>query len=63
MDRLRPCPFCGGEAYINPKTYSPTCTKCLATIPSAKGILTKYFVKSGYREYMISLWNRRTKNE
>lgn len=66
MDRLRPCPFCGGEAYIDSKTLAPTCTKCQATIPSAasvKGIFRKYFDKSGYREYMISLWNRRTKNE
>ena len=59
MAELKNCPFCGGEAKWNKKKKAPECSKCLATIPSASGILRKFFDKSGYREYMASLWNRR----
>ena len=31
-------------------------------VPSAGGILRKYFNESGYRQYMTALWNRRINN-
>ena len=59
MTELKNCPFCRGKARWNEKTKAPECSKCLATIPSAGGVLRKFFDKSGYREYMAGLWNRR----
>lgn len=62
MTNLYPCPFCGGEAECNEKNKAPKCSQCEATIPSAEGIFRKYFDKSGYRQYMAALWNRRVNN-
>lgn len=59
MSELKNCPFCSGKARWNEKTKTSECSKCLATIPSARGILRKFFDKSGYREYMAGLWNWR----
>ena len=52
MTELDPCPFCGGKAGWDEKDKAPQCTQCKATIPSAGGILRKYFDKSNYRQYM-----------
>ena len=61
---LKSCPFCGGIARWNKKKMQPYCEKCLATIPSAKGFCSpKDVIKSGYKTYMISLWNNRVKNQ
>ena len=62
MAELKPCPFCGGEAEWDEKNKAPQCWQCKATIPSADGILRKYFDKSGYRQYTAMLWNRRADN-
>ena len=62
MTELDPCPFCGGKASWDEKNKAPQCTQCKATIPSAGGILRKYFDKSNYRQYMAALWNRRVNN-
>ena len=59
MTELKPCPFCGGAAEWDEKNKAPHCPQCLATIPSAKGILRTYFDQSGYRRFMAGLWNRR----
>ena len=59
MTNLDPCPFCGGKAEWDEKNKAPQCSQCKATIPSAGGILRKYFDKSNYRQYMAALWNRR----
>lgn len=62
MDKIDNCPFCGGEEKWNERKMSPYCTKCLATIPAAKGFCSpKDVIVSGYKAYMISLWNRRVK--
>lgn len=58
MNDLKPCPFCGGEAEWDEKNKAPECSQCKATIPSAGGILRKWFDESGYRAYMAALWNR-----
>lgn len=63
MAELKPCPFCGGEAEWDKKDKAPRCSQCEATIPSAGGVLRKYFDKSGYRQYMAGLWNRRVNND
>lgn len=34
--QIKNCPFCGGEEKWHKKKMAPYCTKCLATIPSAK---------------------------
>ena len=62
MVKLDRCPFCGGEARWDEKRKAPQCSKCLATIPSAGGILRRWFDESGYREYMVGLWNRRVQD-
>ena len=62
MTELDPCPFCGGKAEWDEKNKAPRCSQCKATIPSAGGILRKYFDKSNYRQYMAALWNRRVNN-
>ena len=62
MTKLDPCPFCGGKAEWDEKNKAPQCSQYKATIPSAGGILRKYFDKSGYRQYMAALWNRRVNN-
>ena len=63
MNDLKPCPFCGGEAEWDEKNKAPECSQCKATIPSAGGILRKWFDESGYRAYMAALWNRRAGEE
>lgn len=55
MTELDPCPFCGGKAEWDEKNKAPQRSQCKATIPSAGGILRKYFDKSGYRRYMAAL--------
>lgn len=65
-DKLKPCPFCGGEAYIdehsfyNDKTkgftdhsYGVLCSKCFAQ--SSQSYETKKEAKQ--------MWNRRVENE
>ena len=62
MQEINNCPFCGGEAKWNEKKMAPYCTECFATIPAAKKFCSpKDVVKSGYKAYMIGLWNRRYK--
>ena len=63
MNDLKPYPFCGGEAEWDEKNKAPECSQCKATIPSAGGILRKWFDESGYRAYMAALWNRRAGEE
>jgi Lar family restriction alleviation protein len=62
-DKLRPCPFCGGEAeyrhvggvrhpwsgvQLNALAITVNCTSCGATIPSDM-----------YKERVTAAWNRR----
>lgn len=55
-NKLKPCPFCGGEAYIlklqDKEVYFGCCTNCYAE--SGKGLTI---------ERAIELWNRRADNE
>lgn len=52
MDKLKPCPFCGGKAKVQryPHNYSVYCTKC-----GARTILFKPTEKEAFEA-----WNRRT---
>ena len=65
MSDLKPCPFCGGEAYkklvygldevssyYDINTYVVGCRKC--------GI---YFAIPWNEDYAVRLWNRRANNE
>lgn len=57
MSKLKPCPFCGGEAHISKDDgyYTIRCSKC----PADFG---RYWFPSGNRkkDEMIKTWNRRT---
>lgn len=51
MDKLKPCPFCGGQAMVNQTAYGTTdlascklsfsigCQKCGATAPKSRGFI------------------------
>ena len=63
MEKLKPCPFCGGEARINERLeplhgmrYYPTCMNkhCLGRNTA------KYFE---IKATAIAAWNRRTNDE
>lgn len=56
MDKLKPCPFCGGEAEYSIKKIKIECTKCNAEI---RGVRAFRFVPN-YQDYLSRLWNRRT---
>jgi len=51
MPELKPCPFCGGEAYIC--GYDVRCTECNAEIVNCTGGV----------EDAIENWNRRVAEE
>lgn len=60
MEKLKPCPFCGGEAriithrfYELSNTYGVTCKKC--------GSETMQFYCA--EEDAVNAWNRREKDE
>ena len=61
MDKLKPCPFCGGEAVIvnidfyidnSGGTYGIRCTKCRACSS----------MRCDSEEKAIEAWNRRVEN-
>ena len=59
MDKLKPCPFCGGEAEISGtmnfeslRRYCATCLVC--------GVETPRIART--REEAIKAWNRRADN-
>lgn len=63
MDKLKPCPFCGGEAHLfvnnGVRVICPDCgatTKVLIDSMSARG------VSGNSVESVIKAWNRRTEN-
>ena len=50
MDKLKPCPFCGGEAYIEiicNGLVEVWCKECSASVPAK------------YKNKAIERWNRR----
>jgi len=51
-EKLKPCPFCGGEAKLNLLlgNYCVTCTECMGAIFPARGMT---------KEEAIEAWNRR----
>lgn len=54
MAKLKPCPFCGGEAkYIKGSRPKVMCIKCEAQIVGG------HFQAYGYKEFLCGLWNRR----
>lgn len=61
MTELKPCPFCGGEAfvrYIMPCS-AVQCEKCGAST----GIYSDYYEEVDGRSKAIEAWNRRIENE
>jgi transcription elongation factor Elf1 len=63
MDKLLPCPFCGGEAYLNDiltrkgRDIEIGCRKC--GIKMLKGFIRYSFDPIYCRELAILAWNRR----
>lgn len=59
MNKLKPCPFCGGEAEIRgEKYYKPMVRRNV--------ICTKCYSNSGWyktEQEAIEMWNRRKDNE
>ena len=59
MTKLKPCPFCGGEAKVG-------CEKYWQPKVSRRIICTNCYSSSGWyrtEEEAIELWNRRSENE
>ena len=63
MDDLKPCPFCGGKAYLfvndGVRVICPECgatTKCLVDAMTSKG------VSGNAIQSVIKAWNRRADN-
>lgn len=70
--KLKPCPFCGGEAFLkdgNPTTFGTfealvICKNCSASVVGVSRInfATCRFEKNGYglaRKQAVKAWNRR----
>lgn len=56
MEKLKPCPFCGGYAMVQTNCYNQNyirCDKCKCVFWA--GLTDK--------EYVIEAWNRRAKDE
>lgn len=55
MEKLKPCPFCGGEAKVQrfPRNYSVYCTECGARTMSFKPT----------EEEAVEDWNRRVSDD
>lgn len=67
-DKLKPCPFCGGEAenlYINHKTlrhrvFTYMCKQCEALFYLT--IKSKYVSAEATEKEIAEIWNRRSDN-
>lgn len=62
MTKLKPCPFCGGEAEFCKTTVPNTITIGTFVQCINCGVRTRYVIDLG-DEYTIINWNRRTNNE
>ena len=69
-DKLKPCPFCGGQGEItehwesigmgaNVRQYYVCCESCGAR----GGMADEYFENGNLRNKAINRWNRRADNE
>lgn len=63
--KLKPCPFCGGEAYIKIKSFDVfihgavvECSKC-----KARTKLVEPSMDYTAKDKAAELWNRRVENE
>lgn len=62
MDKLKPCPFCGGEAEWNEKNKALGVRGAKRQFHLLAVFFENIFDKSGCRQYMAGLWNRRADN-
>ena len=55
MEKLKPCPFCGGEAHFTLFLGNPciACKECLGAVVPFRG---------ASKEIVMRAWNRRTKD-
>ena len=62
MDKLKPCPFCGGEAKIFAYSEGGICVKCMRCYCQTAA-LSDYSIsdaqKSNAFEIIVKAWNRR----
>lgn len=65
MDELKPCPFCGGEAYCcyeeNRNRYTVKCFDCGATVSSLKPQV--FFANKYDMDDIVFKWNKRAIKE
>ena len=60
MNELKPCPFCGGNAWIE-RSQDKYYVKCLHTDKCY--LVGRAPQKYNVREAAVKMWNRRTVNE
>ena len=59
-EKLKPCPFCGGEAYLEPASDTPSIVICMKCGARGKWFeVSKHYCSD---EKAIEAWNRRTDN-
>ena len=60
MDKLKPCPFCGGEAHLFVNDgIRVICPKCGATTKCLIDTMTANGVSGNATKAVIEAWNRR----
>ncbi len=67
-EKLKPCPFCGGEAGLTKNGIHCTnagnienCCNVFLVYPARAGMKTKEEIEKDIRERSIKAWNRRPK--
>lgn len=61
MEKLKPCPFCGGKAFVRYVMPCSTvqCEKCGAST----GVFSDWYEEADGRKEAIDAWNRRVNND
>ena len=64
MDELKPCPFCGGKAYLFVQDgVRVICVKCNATTKCLVDSMSSNGVAGNATKAVIEAWNRRVTHD